>query len=157
MKWMAAALVSVMAALVQPSGAAFFIRSLDNPRDRREARTLRPEAKAVVLEGLRGAAEYGTASALKAAGVSGLAKTGSIVMPNGTALGLVVVLTPAEKPTRAIVVAAPGAAGLDAASLAADLLKTPLAPTPLAPQAPPAPKAQTIPTGPNSVDRSNKS
>ena len=41
-------------------------------------------------------------------------------MPNGTALGLVVALTPADKPTRAIVVAAPGAAGLDAAAIAAD-------------------------------------
>lgn len=81
---------------------------------------MRPGTRAVVLEGLRGAAEYGTASALKAAGVTALAKTGSIVMPNGTALGLVVALTPAEKPTRAIVVAAPGAAGLDAAAIAAE-------------------------------------
>lgn len=81
---------------------------------------MRPDTKAVVLEGLRGAAEYGTASALKAAGVSALAKTGSIMMPNGTALGLVVALTPAEKPTRAIVVVAPGAAGLDAAAIAAE-------------------------------------
>ena len=83
---------------------------------------MKTETKAVLLEGLRGAAEYGTASALRTAGVSALAKTGSMVMPNGTPLGLVVALAPADKPTRAIVVAAPGAAGLDAASLAADLL-----------------------------------
>ncbi len=82
---------------------------------------MKTATKAVVLEGLRGAAEYGTASALKAAGVSALAKTGSMVMPNGTALGLVVALTPADQPTRAMVVAAPGAAGLDAASIAAEL------------------------------------
>jgi SpoIID/LytB domain protein len=84
---------------------------------------MKPETRAVLLDGLRGAADYGTASAFKDGGVSALAKTGSIVMPGGAALGLVVALTPAEKPTRAIVVAAPGAAGLDAAGLAADLLK----------------------------------
>jgi len=80
-----------------------------------------PHTKAVLLEGLRGAADYGTASAFKFAGVSAMAKTGTIVMPNGVALGLVVALTPADKPTRAIVVAAPGAAGLDAAAIAAQI------------------------------------
>ena len=85
---------------------------------------MRPDTKAIVLEGLRGAAEYGTASALKDGGVSALAKTGSILRPNGASLGLVVALTPAVKPTRAIVVAAPGAAGMDAASVAADLLRS---------------------------------
>ena len=84
---------------------------------------MRPETKAVVLEGLRGAAVYGTASALKESDVSALAKTGSIVMPNGGALGLVVALVPADTPTRAIVVAAPGAAGLDAAAIAADVIR----------------------------------
>ena len=84
---------------------------------------MRPETKAVVLEGLRGAADYGTASALKESNVSALAKTGSIVMPNGSALGLVVALVPADRPTRAIVVAAPGAAGLDAAGIAADVIR----------------------------------
>ena len=255
MKWLAAALVSVIAALLQPSGPAYFIRSLENPRDRREARPeildtpvhpgsvvkpialiaalersvirpdhthmcrrtakaggqtfvcahpdlkrplslaealayscndffvslaprlsrdalnasrtaaglppiggatplaaaivgldgpkttpralidmmarvagagrdqpvpMRPDTKAILLEGLRGAATYGTASAFETEGLTALAKTGSIVMPNGTALGLVVALTPADKPTRAIVVAAPGAAGLDAATIAAE-------------------------------------
>jgi SpoIID/LytB domain protein len=84
---------------------------------------MRPETRAVLMEGLRGAAEYGTASALKAGGISALAKTGTILMPSGDALGLVVALTPAEKPARAIVVAAPGGAGADAAGIAADLLK----------------------------------
>ena len=80
---------------------------------------MRPETKAVLLEGLRGAAEYGTASAFKASGIPALAKTGTILMPSGAALGLVVALTPAERPTRAIVVAAPGGAGMDAAAFAA--------------------------------------
>jgi len=74
--------------------------------------------RSVLLAGLRGAAEYGTAAALKAGGVSALAKTGTVLMPGGTALGMVVALTPAEKPTRAIVVVAPGAAGVDAAEVA---------------------------------------
>ena len=79
--------------------------------------------KAVLLEGLRGAAEYGTASSFKSNGVSALAKTGTILMPGGAALGLVVALTPADKPSRAIVVAAPGGAGMDAAEIAAGELK----------------------------------
>lgn len=82
---------------------------------------MRAETKAVLLEGLRGAADYGTASALKSNGLAALAKTGSIVMPNGTALGLVVAMMPIEKPSRAIIVAAPGAAGLDAAGIAAEI------------------------------------
>jgi len=83
---------------------------------------MRPETRAVLLEGLRGAAQYGTASAFKAGGISALAKTGTILMPSGAALGLVVALTPAERPTRAIVVAAPGGAGMDAAAIAAERL-----------------------------------
>lgn len=102
--------------------------------------------KAVLLDGLRGAAEYGTASAFKTAGVSALAKTGTILMPSGAALGLVVALTPADRPTHGIVVAAPGGAGVDAAAIAADVLLqrtvAPVAPAPtLAPKAPSAPLA----------------
>ncbi len=108
---------------------------------------MRPETRAIVLEGLRGAADYGTASALKTGGVSALAKTGSIVMPNGTALGLVVALTPSDTPTRAIVVAAPGAAGLDAASLAVEILRAAPAPPSLAPQAPNVVQVSTIRLG----------
>jgi SpoIID/LytB domain protein len=83
---------------------------------------MKPETKAVLLEGLRGAAEFGTASAFKTGGVSALAKTGTILMPSGAALGLVVALTPADKPARAIVVAAPGGAGMDAAAIAVEEL-----------------------------------
>lgn len=108
-----------------------------------------PATRAVLLDGLRGAADYGTASALKGAGVSALAKTGSILMPSGVALGLVVALTPADRPTHGVVVAAPGGAGVDAAAIAAEVLAqrtvalpAPLAPAPaLAPQAPQAPLA----------------
>ncbi len=111
---------------------------------------MRAETRSVLLEGLRGAAEYGTASSLKGAGISALAKTGTILMPSGAALGLVVALTPADRPTRGIVVAAPGGAGVDAAAVASDILSdrtlaplAPLAPPPPAPQAPYAPQAPT--------------
>ena len=101
--------------------------------------------RAVLLDGLRGAADYGTASALKSGGVSALAKTGTILMPSGAALGLVVALTPADRPTHGMVVAAPGGAGVDAAAIAADLLsQRTVAPAPaqtLAPVAPLAPLA----------------
>ena len=109
---------------------------------------MRPGTRAVLLDGLRGAAEYGTASSLKAGGVSALAKTGSILMPGGAALGLVVALTPADRPTHGMVVAAPGGAGVDAAAIAADILSertlasaptAPLAQRPLARLAPLAP------------------
>jgi SpoIID/LytB domain protein len=83
---------------------------------------MRVATRAVLLEGLKGAADYGTASTLKARGVSALAKTGTVTMPSGAALGLVVALSPAENPTRGAVVVAPGGAGADAASIAADLL-----------------------------------
>ena len=92
---------------------------------------MKPATRTVLLEGLRGAAEYGTASAFKSAAVTALAKTGTILMPGGAALGLVVALTPADKPARAIVVAAPGGAGMDAAGIAAEML----APASRAPQA----------------------
>jgi SpoIID/LytB domain protein len=83
---------------------------------------MKPGTRAVLFDGLRGAADYGTASAFRTSGVTALAKTGTILMPNGTALGMVVALTPIDKPTRAIVVAAPGGAGVDAAAIAADVL-----------------------------------
>jgi SpoIID/LytB domain protein len=43
-------------------------------------------------------------------------------MPGGGWMGLVVALEPVARPTRGVVVVAPGAAGLDAAAIAADLL-----------------------------------
>ena len=83
---------------------------------------MRASTRNVLLEGLRGAAEYGTAAALRQGGVSALAKTGTAPMPGGGAMGLVVALSPAAAPTHGTVVVVPGAAGLDAAAVAADLL-----------------------------------
>ncbi len=85
---------------------------------------MREGTRRVLLDGLRGAAEYGTASALGERRIAALAKTGTAPMPGGGAMGLVVALAPAGAPTRGVVVVAPGAAGLDAASIAADLLQT---------------------------------
>jgi SpoIID/LytB domain protein len=79
-------------------------------------------ARRVLLDGLRGATQYGSARALGADRVTALAKTGTAPMPGGSWMGLVVALTPADKPTRGLVVVAPGAAGRDAASIAADLV-----------------------------------
>lgn len=83
---------------------------------------LSARTREVLLRGLRGAATYGSASALGEAGVSALAKTGTAPMPGGGAMGVVVALTPADRPDRGIIVVAPGAAGLDAAGIAASLL-----------------------------------
>jgi SpoIID/LytB domain protein len=81
-----------------------------------------PSTRAVLRDGLAGAATYGTASALGERGLSAFAKTGTAPMPGGGVAGVVIALTPAPNPTHGIVVVAPGAAGLDAASMAADLL-----------------------------------
>jgi stage II sporulation protein D len=87
-----------------------------------DAAQLAPGVRAVLMEGLRGAADFGTASAFGARGLSALAKTGTASMPGGGFEGLVVAVTPADHPTRAVVGVAPGAAGLDAARLAAEVL-----------------------------------
>ncbi len=87
---------------------------------------MRAETRAVLMEGLRGAAEYGTASALADGGVAALAKTGTAPMPSGGYEGLVVAVSPVNRPSRALVVMAPGAAGADAARLASDLLSGPV-------------------------------
>lgn len=114
---------------------------------------MRPDTKAVLLEGLSGAAAYGTASALGERGVRAWAKTGTAPMPGGGVAGLVVALAPAPRPTHGVVVVAPGAAGIDAASIAADLLQQsgvaggPTGPTPPAPApAPPTPGQAPQPT-----------
>ena len=85
--------------------------------------TISAPARRVLLEGLRGAANYGSAQALNVRKPPVLAKTGTAPMPGGSWMGLVVALEPADKPTRGMVVVAPGAAGLDAAAMAADLLE----------------------------------
>ncbi len=78
----------------------------------------------VIREGLRGAAQYGTASALAAQGVDAMAKTGTTLAATGGSQGLVVGVTPALKPTIGFVLLASGGAGTDAAALAADRLRS---------------------------------
>jgi SpoIID/LytB domain protein len=82
---------------------------------------LNDEARRVVLDGLRGSAVYGTSGAFALKGVAALAKTGTTDAPGGGVQGLVVAVWPAERPTRSIVLLAPGAAGKDAADVAAQL------------------------------------
>jgi SpoIID/LytB domain protein len=87
-------------------------------------RTVVPaNVRGVVIEGLRGAAEFGTAAVFRERGLTALAKTGTAPMPGGGQEGLVVAVTPADGPTRGIVVMAPGAAGTDAARIAVDVLQ----------------------------------
>lgn len=81
----------------------------------------RTETLTVLREGLRGAAVYGSARALGDKGVVALAKTGTVIS-NGVAQGLVVGVEPASSPRAGFVVLASGAAGLDAATIAADRL-----------------------------------
>ena len=83
---------------------------------------LTADTRRVLLNGLRGAADYGSASALSARKIAAFAKTGTAPMPGGGWMGMVVALEPVLKPTRGIVVVAPGVAGLDAAAIAADVL-----------------------------------
>ncbi len=78
--------------------------------------------RAVVLDGLRWGAEFGTASAFHEHGMSALAKTGTAAMPGGGFEGLLIAVTPADHPSRAVVVMAPGASGRDAARLAVERL-----------------------------------
>jgi SpoIID/LytB domain protein len=80
-------------------------------------------ARQAIRAGTELAARAGTATAIGAAGFSGLAKTGTAAMPGGGQMGLVTAVVNTELPTHAIVVLAPGAAGRDAAAIAADLLE----------------------------------
>jgi len=82
----------------------------------------KPLTLTVVREGLQAAAKNGTAAALSARGVEALAKTGT-TLSGGTSQGLVVGVTPAVHPTTGFVLLASGAAGLDAAALAAERLR----------------------------------
>jgi SpoIID/LytB domain protein len=81
----------------------------------------RPATLSVIREGLRGAAQFGTASALAAHGVDAMAKTGTVITTTGPR-GLVVGVTPATRPTTGFVLLASGGAGMDAAALAAERL-----------------------------------
>ena len=85
--------------------------------------TIPEGARQAVRAGTELAARAGTAAAIGAAGFSGLAKTGTAAMPGGGQMGLVTAVINTELPTHAIVVVAPGAAGRDAAAIAAGLLE----------------------------------
>ena len=116
--------------------------------DERRPIAISDGARRVLLEGLRGASQYGSAKVLGGRGTASLAKTGTAPMPGGAWMGLVVALEPADKPTRGIVVVAPGAAGVDAAAIAADLLSRSGRPSATAEAQPrQAPALQTIRIG----------
>jgi stage II sporulation protein D len=88
--------------------------------------------RTLVRDGMRGAAEYGSAITLGSRLPGSLAKTGTAPMPGGRSLGLAVAFAPGDSPGRAAVVAAPGGAGIDAAQLAGELLTAPaVAPAPV--------------------------
>jgi stage II sporulation protein D len=90
--------------------------------DRQRPIAMSDAVRRVLIDGLRGAAQYGSAAAFAAQGVRALAKTGTAPMPGGAWMGLVVALEPADRPTRGVVVVAPGGAGIDAAAFAGELL-----------------------------------
>ena len=113
---------------------------------------MRESTRRVLIEGLRGAAEYGTASAFTAQQQPALAKTGTAPMPGGGVMGLVVALAPPDKPTHGVVVVAPGGAGVDAAEIAAGLLSGALgAETPAVRPVERAPAPRAAAAGPTTI------
>lgn len=148
---LAAALVGLEGPRVTPRALLDVLARLTGVGRDTPAR-MRPETRAVLREGLAGAAAYGSASLLGAQGLTALAKTGTAPMPGGGVEGLLVALVPADRPTRGIVVVAPGAAGLDAAGIAADLLTAPSpAPAPAARVARPLPPTAVQVAGPTTI------
>jgi stage II sporulation protein D len=94
------------------------------------------DARMLLVEGLRGAALFGTASAFSERGMDALAKTGTADGAGGGALGAVVAAWPASAPTRGMVLLGAGVAGRDAADLAAEIARRAdeaPAPVPVAP------------------------
>jgi stage II sporulation protein D len=91
-------------------------------RDRDRPVSLSNPTRQVVIDGLRGAASFGSVSELSTRNISALAMSGTASMPGDGMLGLVVVLTPADAPTRGAVVLASGAGATAVPSIAADLL-----------------------------------
>ena len=122
---LAASLVGLDGPRVAPRLLLDVVMKLLGPFDLAQGRksvTLSASTRRVLVEGLRGAATYGSASELASRDISALAKTGTAPMPGGGTLGLVLALAPADRPRRALIVVAPGAAGRDATSIAGDLL-----------------------------------
>jgi SpoIID/LytB domain protein len=81
------------------------------------------DARTLLVEGLRGAALFGTASAFSERGLDALAKTGTAEGAARSTLGVVVAAWPAGAPTRGIVLVGAGIAGRDAADLAAEIVR----------------------------------
>ena len=104
-------------------------------------------ARAVLVEGLRGAALYGTAGAFSERALDVAAKTGTATLGGG-AVGVVVAGWPAARPERAIVLLAAGVAGRDAATIAADIVSARGASTAAAPARAPDPAAPAGTAGP---------
>jgi hypothetical protein len=100
-------------------------------------------ARALLLDGLRGAALYGSAAAFSERGVDALAKTGTADERAGGGLGAVIAAWPSARPTRGMVLVGAGIAGRDAADLAARLASSG-APVP-AGTAPPVPTPTRLP------------
>ena len=88
--------------------------------------TLADTTRGMLRRGVEMAARTGTASALAAAGFSGLAKTGTAQMPGGGYYGIVTAVVNTELPTHASVVVVPGGAGADAAAGLADAQEHPV-------------------------------
>jgi stage II sporulation protein D len=116
-------------------------RLLDDP----PAVPMTAGARALLLDGLRGAALYGSAAAFSDRGMDALAKTGTADQRAGGVLGAVIAAWPSVRPTRGIVLVGAGIAGRDAADLAARLASSnapvsaaaaPSVPTPTPPRSP---------------------
>jgi SpoIID/LytB domain protein len=90
----------------------------------RQPPPIRDSTRRIVLDGLRRAAKEGTAAALLAHELHGWAKTGTAPGVAGGFEGLAVAVTTdaSDRPSRAIVVRAPGGAGRDAAAIAAEIV-----------------------------------
>jgi SpoIID/LytB domain protein len=81
----------------------------------------KPSTLAVVREGLRGAARFGTATTLSARGVDALAEAGT-TPASVVGQGIVVGVTPPAKPSVGFVLLAPEVSGAEAAALVANRL-----------------------------------
>ncbi|MBI2835636.1 MAG: SpoIID/LytB domain-containing protein [Acidobacteria bacterium] len=85
--------------------------------------TLETAARRALTAGLRGAVAYGTAAPLRDARIDALAKTGTTRSRAGGYNGIIVAVSPADVPAYGIVAVVPGGAGVDAADVAADVLR----------------------------------
>jgi stage II sporulation protein D len=136
-QWSAAALLLGLSPASGGASMALTSVGLDGPRvePRAWVRAMQRAADdELVREGLERAASHGTASAFGARGIAALAKTGTAPAPRGGTNGFAVALVPAVAPRVGIVVVAPGAAGRDAAEIAARV-------------APPAPDGRVVKLG----------